>query len=232
MKKKEYLYGKFPYRMIEVEIYHTGRYGAPGEKRAPARKPTPEQMKKQNHRNKVKRILRYLRANFQKNDYYLTITYRKGDRPGEEAAKGHMARMVRRLRAWYKKQGEALKYLYCIETSTRGAVHIHMVMNRIRDADVAVAERWAYGHIHTELLYESGGFQKLAEYLGKEGKYTHSRNLALPRERAREIGAREWKKQPKAYKGYYIEKESVVSGCNPVTGKQYIHYTLIRFRRD
>lgn len=29
-------------------------------------------------------------------------------------------------------------------------------------------------------------------------------------------------------KGYYIDKESVVYGVNPITGKPYLHYTEYR----
>ena len=80
LKKKEYRFGDGDY--IEIEIYQDGRYGAPGKKREPKKKPTPEQIQKQNQKNKEIRIRRYLRANFKKNDYWITGTYKKENRPG------------------------------------------------------------------------------------------------------------------------------------------------------
>ena len=110
-----------------------------------------------------------------------------------------------------------------------------MVANRIEGGDAILSECWPHGHIHLTLLYEEGGFQELAEYIGKPGEekfYTHSRNLVFPKLRIRRIRNREWKRQPRAYKGYYVDKDSVVVGYNPVTGKQYMHYVMVRFRRD
>ena len=49
LKKKEYRFGDGDY--IEIEIYQDGRYGAPGKKREPKKKPTPEQIQKQNQKN-------------------------------------------------------------------------------------------------------------------------------------------------------------------------------------
>ena len=46
-KRKTYRYRN----AVEVEEYHTGRYGAPGQKRKEKAKPTPEQMEKVNQRN-------------------------------------------------------------------------------------------------------------------------------------------------------------------------------------
>ena len=46
-----YRYGKY----IEHEIKYNGRYGAKGEKRAPRKKATPEQIQKQNQYNKEKK---------------------------------------------------------------------------------------------------------------------------------------------------------------------------------
>ena len=61
---------------IEVEEYHSGRYGAPGQKRVPRKKPTPEQIEKVNQRNKEKLCRRKLRQHFDVNDYFSDIQKR------------------------------------------------------------------------------------------------------------------------------------------------------------
>ena len=53
-EKKTYRYRN----AIEIEERHTGRYGAPGLKRQKKKKPTPEQMERQNQHNKEKKARR------------------------------------------------------------------------------------------------------------------------------------------------------------------------------
>lgn len=234
LRKKEYRFRKGEY--IEIEIYQDGRYGAPGKKREPKKKPTPEQVQRQNQKNKENRIRRYIKNNFQKNDYWITGTYRKGNRPASvEEAKKHLEKYRRKLRDKYRKAGKEFKYICLLEIGSRGGVHFHMVANRIEGGDALLSECWPHGHIHLTLLYEEGGFRDLAEYIGKSGEdkyYTHSRNLIFPKVRSKQIRNREWKKQPKIYEGYYLEKDSLVIGENPNTKKQYMHYAMVRFRRD
>ncbi|MBS4981923.1 MAG: hypothetical protein KHZ72_11385 [Lachnospiraceae bacterium] len=66
---------------MEVEEKHTGRYGAPGQKREKKKKATPEQIKKQNQWIKVRKVRRLIKWNFGEGDYWLTFTYRLTDRP-------------------------------------------------------------------------------------------------------------------------------------------------------
>lgn len=66
---------------IEVEEYHTARYGAPGHKRAKRRKATPEEIEKINQYNREKLARWKLRANFNVHDYFTDLTYRKDERP-------------------------------------------------------------------------------------------------------------------------------------------------------
>ena len=56
VKRKTYTYKKG--EVIDVEEFHDGRYGNPGEKRMKKAKPTEEQMKKVNAQNKAKRCRR------------------------------------------------------------------------------------------------------------------------------------------------------------------------------
>ena len=71
---------------IEVEQYHTARYGAPGQERQKKVKPTSEQMEKRNQYNKEKLARRKMRAHMDVNDYFTTLTFRKDVRPPDMVA--------------------------------------------------------------------------------------------------------------------------------------------------
>ena len=51
IKRKEYKFQKG--RIIEIQEFHDGNYGAPGEKRIKKKKPTEEQMRLVNAKNKA-----------------------------------------------------------------------------------------------------------------------------------------------------------------------------------
>ena len=127
-----------------------------------------------------------------------------------------------------------------------------MVCNRIPDSDLIISKRWKkYGSVNFQHVYEKGGMKKLANYIVKqptEGiyeqlslfpeeerkylvKYDPSKNLVRPkpeRKKLKNIPRGLITGEPKPTKGYYIDKESVVYGVNPITGKPYLHYTEYR----
>ena len=65
-------------KYIEHEFKYMGRYGAKGEKRAPRRKATPEQIKKQNQYHREKTVLRKMRNNFEPGDLWVTLKLPQG----------------------------------------------------------------------------------------------------------------------------------------------------------
>ena len=61
-----YRYKKYTFRYsIEHEIRFKGDYGGKGEKRAPRIKATPEQIAKQNQKNREIRVRRKIKENFE-----------------------------------------------------------------------------------------------------------------------------------------------------------------------
>ena len=56
--------------------------------------------------------------------------------------------------------------------------------------------------------------------------YTRSRNLITPVPKKKIIKRKRWATDPKPKKGYYIVKDSIVNGFNPVTDYPYQHYTM------
>lgn len=231
-KKKEY---KFK-NSIEIEEYVDGRYGAKGKKREEKKKATPEQVKRQNQLNKAKNCRRRIKNNFEEDDYYWTLTFGKDQRPKTmEEAKAIWTKLQRKLRTEYKRQRKKFKWIISIEKGKKGAIHFHLITNRIEDGDRFMKKLWTCGSIYLRLLYDNGDYKALADYMtkaaegGEESYYSHSRNLPIPEPRVKKLKGKWEDIEP--YKGYYIDKESVVEGINPVTGYKYRHYTMIRINR-
>ena len=226
---------------IEVEEYHTAKYGAPGMKRMKKQKATPEQIEKQNQYNKEKLARRKLRAHFDVHDYFTDLTYRRDARPPDmETAKEDFKKFLREVRKEYKKRGYELKWMRNIEVGTKGAWHIHLIISRYPETDVILAEAWKHGKAYHQLMYEKGEFAELAAYITKtpktdprlrESSYSASRNLPVPEPEEKTYLHWETWKNIRVPKGYYLDKLSLVEGINPVTGYPYRHYTLLRIHR-
>ncbi len=226
---------------IEIEEHRKGEYGAPGARREKRKKPTPEQMARRNQWNKEKRARHRLRKYFRKNDYLSCLTYRKEERPADMAeAKKDFCAFMRKVRKEYRKRGAELRWIRNIEVGTRNGWHVHIVLNRIPDTDIILAEAWGHGRVVNKLLYESGEFRDLAAYITKspktdtrlrEASYSTSKNLPLPEPEVKEY--RRWKKwrEIRIPDGYYLDRETLIEGENPFTGGRYRMYTLLRVER-
>lgn len=205
----------------EVEEYHTAKYGAPGQKRKARAKPTPEQVSRHNSLNRIKAIRRLIRWNFKEDDYWLTVTYKKEERPPDMDTAAHDIKLLlNRLRPYYKKAGVQMKWMVKTEIGSRGGIHHHLLINRIPNLDSILGKKWKKGGIYIRLLYSQGGYQKLAEYIekreGKEYRFSRSRNL-IRKDPKKEIMRRgTFSKAPKAKKGYWIIPDSIVEMINPL----------------
>jgi len=229
--------------VIEVEQYHTGRYGAPGQGRKKKKKPTPEQVARINQANKEKICRRKLRAHFNVGDYFTDLTYAKDARPPDmEAAKQHFREFMRIVRREYRKRGRELKWIRNIEVGQRNAWHVHLVINRIPDTDLIIRKAWKQGKVIIQNLTPDGEFKKLAEYITKspvteerliESDYSSSRNLPITEPEKRVYKRwKTWKENPKIPEGWYLDIDSLFEGENPVTGYPYRTYSLFRIQRE
>lgn len=245
----------------EYEYKFIGNYGAKGEKRHKKQKASPEQIRKQNQRNKEKRIRRLIKANFKEGDMWVTLKYSKGTRKNIEEVKDNLTKFLNSMRTQYKKRGHALKFIYRMEVGAKGGVHIHILINRIDQAntDEIITKCWKrFGHVNYQNIYEAGGYADLAAYIVKEYeenteeyeqlslfeeyeqkeliKYSSSRNLIRPEPERTDYSRRTVRKLiddgPKPAKGYFIDPDSIVKGQNPYTGMSYLYYTEYRLTRD
>ena len=234
---------------IEYEYKYFGHYGAKGEKRLPKKKISPEQIARQNHTNKVKKIRRKIKANFKAGDYWVTFTYPKDTAMTMKEIQADLKSMMEKLRRIYKKSDTPCKWIKRIEIGSRGGLHVHMILNRIDGLDLTLNELWTHGHVNIEIM--DGTYEKLAEYIAKEPtdqqrklmrsmgikesdiiRYSCSRNLINP------VPEREYKSHKtmrsifnndlQPTKGFYIDKDSIIKGINYVTGMSYLQYQEIR----
>lgn len=222
-----------------VKEYHSGRKPSPGPRRKRQR-PTPEEMEKANQKKKERKAQLLLMANFTEHDYYATLTYRKEERPENmEQCRRQFRRFIERVRTAYRRAGYELKWIRNIEQGSRGAWHVHLIVNRVPGGDVILREAWEYGGVHIDLMYTEGGFRKLAKYITKtsreeggtlkESSYSTSRNLIRPQPKRKEMSGRTFReKKIHVPKGYVLDKESVYEGTNIFTGYPYRYYTLLR----
>lgn len=163
-----------------------------------------------------------------------------GERPETcEEAKAQLRKFLNRMREAYKKAGIPFKWIAVTERGKRGQVlHHHLVIEDIRrdgiDTVKLVKKLWTYGSEFFSALYEDGEYEKLAEYIVKaetkeEGSwctYSRSRNLKPPVKIVKDVPHKRWRDPPVAPEGWYVVKDSVHNGENPVTGQPYQHYTI------
>lgn len=255
----------------EYEYTYAGKYGAKGEKRAEKSKPTKEQIKKQNQKNKEIRCRRLIKANFTQGDLWCCLKYPKGYRIPIEEVKKDLRKFLNMLRKCYRDKHKELKFIYRMEIGAKGGIHIHILVNRIWhvQTDLILLKAWeevlhrrkitgkrASGLLDYKSIYDSGGYQGLAEYITKQPaedseeykqlslfapvqqkillSISSSRNLIRPEPEKKEI--KHWTMRhildngPKPSRGYYIDKDSIISGINPYTGMSYYKYTEVRIR--
>lgn len=255
---EQYIFKMSKTKSNDIVIHYSGNYGAKGEKRAPKKKATPEQIKKQNQWRKETYVHRLIRANFDTDDYLFTLKWPRGDRPTlDEVVKAwdHFRDAMRRV---YKKNNIPFKWIHRIEIGKRGGRHIHVIVSNIPGVNMTklVSQKWKPGSINCTPMYEQGNFKALAEYMTKPlpdeikgqlslfetekqkafRKYSASRNLTKPIEEKKVYTRRTVRKiieeGPKPTPGFYIDKNSIVIGVNQFTGYSYIRYTEYAVRRD
>lgn len=227
-----------------TEIYDSlfiRSYQGHGKKpRLPRRKPTAEEVKKNNLRMAKAKLRMLIDNNFREDDYYLTLTFKKELAP--EESKKAIQKFVRDLRKQYRRAEEELKYIYIAEE--KGRLHFHMLVNREIELTTSLMRKlWPYGF--TEIKYYRGAAEDaiaMAEYFTKERNiendnserifkrtWVKSNNVHPPEEKVKVMKATEWRREVNVPQGYYMDKDSYIEGVNNA-GYPFRFYRLIKIR--
>lgn len=237
------MYIKNTYRIkntVEVERHHSGRYGK-GTPPGGRKKPTTEEMARINERQCEKKLRRKIQANFDEDDLFMTLTYKKESRPDSAGARKELKKLISSLRKTWKENGQPLKYIVVTEYMNK-SIHHHLILNDLPDGSGAkkVNQLWKKnGRTHNKYLYEDGGYERLAAYLVKETnknfrkpgnpskvRYSCSRNLKTPKPETKIMKRDDWPEDPRIPKGYYLDKGSLFNGIDK-RGYKYQYYRLI-----
>lgn len=231
-------------KTVEIERYHTARYGVKGERRNRKKNPTTDAQRKQNNAQAFKKLRRILNANYEGGDYHLILTYaRAAGEPvkDKEEMKTDAERFLRLLRKAYKSLGRELKYVHVMEIGSRGARHHHLVINAI---DIGIIQKcWTHGRIHVHPLDDSGDYAMLALYLLKysnetvgttdalqKKRWNSSRNLIHPEPKKRVVTRSWFRKEarvPAKYSGKGYKVTETASGLTE-DGYPYFRFIILR----
>lgn len=205
--------------VIEVRRYHSPYNRARGEPRAKKKELTTEEQFKVNERHAEIKLRRLINTNFHAGDYHLVLDYRPEDRPkGKKELRSDFEKFIKKLKRDCRKQDIEIKYIHVYEIGKRGAMHHHLVINKV-DTGI-IQEAWKKGRIRVSPLDDTGQYSELANYLIKyssammknkderlQGKrWSPSRNLEQPKIIKKRIFRNTFHENPRERKGYYIDK--------------------------
>lgn len=203
--------------------------------RAPKSRPTREAVIKNNARIAEKRLTRIMNANFFPGDWHVTLTYSEVVSPAE--AKRELDNFIRRMRREFKKQDKEMKFVVVTEYENH-RIHHHIVMSYIQGE--IIASQWKKGRVRYTGLDKSRNYKALANYLIKETqktfqkadnmtkcRYRCSRNMTKPVVVQQEVRISQAWEEPKAFKGYTVDEESIRRFENPCTHIPQLEYLMV-----
>lgn len=229
-------------RTKEYEFYYSYRYDQKGGSRRKKEERTKEAQKKVNRRQAERKLTWILNANFSGEDDYLTLSYRKEERPDKETLRKDVRSLLKHMRKEWRERGKELRYVWTAEKGERGAVHIHMVVNGVDNISHIIRDLWKKGWISIKPLDRSGNYWRLANYFIKysdktmkteEGyinkRYCSSKNLKIPEPKKTIVKSRNaYSHKIDVPPGWYVDKESIREAWHDVTGYMYFSYTLVQ----
>ena len=227
--------------------YHSPGARPPGQRRGERRKPTTEEMQRNNQMARTRKAKLLIMENFSPGDYHTILTFSPGSRPGDEAECKRLFRNFRdRMKRAFKAAGYELKWVANIERGSRGAWHIHLIINRIPGTDLLLDKHWPYGRPRNIVIRDAAGMVPLAAYVSKESTvkdpdgsetkikgFSHSRNLRIPRGKKKVLKRWEtWKKDVRIPKGYELLKGSLEewTGQDGYPHREYVLLPLVKRR--
>ena len=227
-------------RVIEKKKKYSARLGTKGIPRSKNQSVTPEDVEAVNQRNAERHLRWLLNANYHSGDFHIVATFNARWNPSPEEAKAEYAKFMRRARNLYRKEGLPFKYVSAMERGQRGEhkIHFHIVVNYMDPRKLSAI--WPWGRIKFMPLDDSGQYGALASYIikrtsktfrageGFKKRYNPSSNLVIPKPVNKKISRNRWLLEPRARKGYYIEKEKTFNGISRVNGYPMQFYSMVK----
>lgn len=200
---------------------------------------TSELVQKNNDKIAVRKLTRLINANFGRDSWHVALTYEESVSP-EEAQK-ELKKFIARMRRACRKQGIEFRWIAVTEYENV-RIHHHFITNAPLDL---IESQWKNGHALPRPFDKRKNHAKLAAYLIKEtsktfrkedspckSRYSHSRNLYIPEVRVERVSDKQLFEEPKAFKGYYIDQDSVRKYEHPVTGLPHLEYQMISLTEE
>lgn len=200
-----------------VYKYHSHRYAKKSE-RGINIKPTTKEQRKINKRIAQRKRQWTASSNFERGDWYITLTYRRSERPQDnKTASKTLSDILGKLRRKLKRTGIPLYYMSSTERGAKGAVHHHLLIKNNFDIGMLI-ELWKYGRTETISIY-TDSMAELSAYFTKdipdkhankqavrekETVYSSSRNLKKPKIKKQVVRAKTFTDIPTNKKGCTI----------------------------
>lgn len=200
-----------------------------------------------NRSNAIEKLSWLLYENFSPGDWHFSPTFSPTNSPpDEQTAKQTFQKFLTAVRKIYKKHNAECKYVWTTGVSSRGKIHLHLILNHVKGIEMHDLQKlWKYGQLRlNNLLYPDGFYKKLAEYLidqdrtppsKRKGvrKYSCSQNLKMPEVRKRTIKRKFWRAPvpaaPDDYrKKWKIDPNSVENFVRDFDGTPMQRFVLVK----
>ena len=230
--EKMYTYGD----TIEIQKTYSKRYGHHGP-RGERKRPSKKSVEDYNDKMAVRELARTIKANFERNDIHLVLTYKKDQRPEDVETAAKQRRKF--LQCVKKLAGDEFKYISATSIGSHGAIHHHLIISYVDPREIK--ELWQYGSTYTTFL-DGGDYTDLARYILHQRqksaapenlprrRWSSSRNVARIKPDVKVVKAKKWREPPLPRAGYIVDVDSIESSVNPVTGIPYLYYRLKRVK--
>lgn len=237
-----------------IEVYKTKRLPSKNKTRSPRRKPTTVIQENINNRQAINKLRLKMLENFFEGDMFCSLTY-EGKEPTLEEAQKEWAnfrqRLVRECRRINKNA--VVKYIVVTECSEKEQplehhrIHHHVLLRvenvKLKNDDIK--KLWERGNADIKKFKGTmEDAQNLASYFVKKDcnafftqngknkkRWSASQNLKTPQRKTATVYRKNWRKEPKTQKGYYIDKSSLINGSYSLCEGceyEYQFYRMIR----
>lgn len=192
---------------FEYKYYAVRSSGQKCKGRSENREKTREGQKQINRKMSAYKKIWDVCNNFDKGDYWLTLTYRQGERPEDiQTAHKNLKKLMRNVNYFLKKRGFENVYMGKSERGRKGGLHHHLMIKAYPGLIEYIMKKWECGKIYIDTAY-SENLQQLGEYFAKEDAaavetlFTASRNLKKPKIVRKKIKAKTFRQDPPMKKG-------------------------------